>query len=296
MGAERIHNPGPSPRGWHRLQLAAECLQKFAWEYKGPEREKGPPKKALGKGMLMHLALAQHYSRMQIRQAGVENMLLTGLCEDEWCDPVEAVQLMGRYEKVPQEDIQLVLDVFDQYKFYFRDDETRMRVLEVEQLDQVLMGGKYQLTGRRDLTYMDPTDRIWVMDHKTTGRITKTHSQFYAVSGQLLGYAYMARARFGEQFAGLMINLIQLDPSGKIKFERIEMPRSPNLEAKFERTVMDIEESIEKMEQSGRTYDDWPKAINEMTCYGRYGACNHINQCRYGAGGAAGGRWEWLGV
>lgn len=132
-----------------------------------------------------------------------------------------------------------------------------------------------------------------VVTHNSTARLTARHKQFYAVSGQLLGYSHMARVKYGDRFAGLIVNLIQ---HGTPKFERITLPRSPSLEARFERIVVDIEESIERVEAEGRDPGDWPKAINELTCYHRYGACDFINKCRWGATAGKAGDWEWGGV
>lgn len=129
-----------------------------------------------------------------------------------------------------------------------------------------------------------------VVTHNSTARLTARHKQFYSVSGQLLGYSHMGRQKYGDRFAGLIVNLIQ---HGTPKFERIVLPRSPNLEAKFERIVVDIEESVERIQAEGRDPSDWPKAINELTCYHRYGPCDFIDQCRWGAGAGKAGNWTW---
>lgn len=130
-----------------------------------------------------------------------------------------------------------------------------------------------------------------LVTHNTTARLTSSHTQYYSISGQLLGYGYLARKKYGDKFAGIKVNLIQHGDSPK--FERITLPRSPNLESKFERIVVDIEEAIERMQASGREFDNWPKAINEMTCHGRYGACQFIDQCRNGYGSKKAGNWTW---
>jgi hypothetical protein len=103
----------------------------------------------------------------------------------------------------------------------------------------------------------------------------------------------MAREKYGDRYAGLIVNLVQLGTPGK--FERIVLPRSPNLESRFERIIIDIEESIERVEAEGRSFDDWPKAINELTCFHRYGACEFIDQCKWGAGAGKAGNWTWEG-
>lgn len=282
----KIIYTGPSPRGWHRLQLAAECLQKYSWatEKKKQETAGGDGKKspALVKGSLIHLALAQHYARIR---AGLDSV-------DDWVEPKRAVDLISQLEETTQY-AQVATDAYDAYVKQYPDDHLRWKILEVEELMDVQIAGRYRLTGRADLVVEDLGGRIWVIDHKTTARLTVRHKQFYAVSGQLLGYSHMARVKYGDRFAGLIVNLIQ---HGTPKFERITLPRSPNLESKFERIVVDIEESIERVEAEGRDPGDWPKALNELTCYHRYGPCDFLDQCRWGAGASKAGDWAWGGV
>jgi hypothetical protein len=273
---------GPSPRGWHRLQQAAECLQKYAWQYEAPKTgEVKPTSPALAKGSLIHLALAQHYARIQAVQRGED--------PESWCEPAEAVRLIAQLEGT-EAYADVSVAAYESYIAHYPDDAAEMKILGIEELVSTKIAGKYLLTGRLDLAYEDLGGRIWVMDHKTTGYLKSAHKQFYTISGQLLGYSHMAREKYGEKYAGLKVNLIQ---HGKPKFERITLPRSPNLESRFEGIVVDIEESVERIQASGRDFDDWPKAINELTCYHRYGACKFIDQCRWGAGAKKAGNWTW---
>lgn len=294
-GSAKIIFTGPSPRGWHRLQLAAECLQKYAWRYEAPGATgKLDPSPALAKGTLIHLALAQHYARMRagLRPDQQDLQELSGIQdrEEDWCAPEEAVDLISQLEGI-EKYAQASVDTYRAYAQHYHDDHHKWKVVAVEELMSGHIAGKYLLTGRADLVVEDMAGRIFVIDHKTTARLTSRHKEFYAVSGQLLGYSHLARLRWGERFSGFIVNLIQHGDNPK--FERITLPRSPNMEARFEQTVVDIEESIERMQASGRDYDNWPKAMNEMTCYGRYGACDFINQCRWGVGAKKAGNWTW---
>lgn len=292
---QKIIYTGPSPRGWHRLQQAAECLQKYAWSYEAPKTEgSGSKSQALARGSLIHLALAQHYARM--RAAQKDPLVKLGEQDEDapelWCDPEEAVRLIARLEKT-ESHLDNVLTTYKAYNRYydFEGEMQTMKILAVEDLLSATIGGKYLFTGRMDLVYEDLGGRIWVLDHKTTARLTASHKEYYSISGQLLGYGFLARQKYGDRFAGIKVNLIQHGDSPK--FERITLPRAPNLESKFERIVMDIEESVERMQASGREFDNWPKAINEMTCHGRYGACAFIDQCRNGYGAKKAGNWTW---
>lgn len=287
---------GPSPRGWHRLQQAAECLQKYGWGYESPEalesraerksggRPKRPSAPPLAKGSLIHLALAQHYARMKADQNGED--------VEAWCEPERAVNLISKFTR-DEKHAELAIDVYRRYCDIYPDDIYNMRILEVESLYQTTIADKYLFTGRMDLVWEDVVGRVKTTDHKTTGRLTTKHAEYYTVSGQLIGYRHLAQERWGERFAGMHLNLVQ--HGGNMKFERLDLPRSPNLEARFEQIVVDIEESIERMKSTGRTYDDWPKSTNELTCYHRYGPCNFMAQCRMGAGAKKAGNWKWEG-
>lgn len=269
---------GPSPRGWHRLQLAAECLQKYAWTYEGKSgesRRKTSP--ALVRGSLLHLALAQHYAR--IRDG-----------ESEWVEPVEAVQLVAAVEGHDPQVVESIISTYRAYAEHYAAEDLNYRVMHVEDLLDMQIE-QYRLTGRLDLVVEDLGGRIWVLDHKTTGRITSAHKQFYAISGQLLGYSHMARRAYGSRFAGLIINLVQV--GGDHKFERVVLPRSLQLENRFEQIVVDLERSIERVRAEERDVADWPKAASELVCYHRYGACEFIDWCRHGQGSAKAGNWSF---
>lgn len=275
---------GPSPRGWHRLQLASECLQKYAWAYEGPrggEKKSISSAPALAKGSLFHLALAQHYMRMKCRQEGKD--------EEEWCHPEEAVALVGQLEHVEQW-IDVIQQTYRAYEKKYIHDEDTWKIISVEELGYTQIQGRYLLTGRRDLVIEDASGRIHTCDHKTSSRLTARHKQYYAMSGQLLGYDLMARQQYGDRYAGMLLNLAEI---GGKNFDRLVLPRSPNLEAQFERHVADIEISIERLQEEKRPYDQWPKAMSELTCVTRYGPCEFIDQCRFGAGASKAGNWSW---
>jgi hypothetical protein len=128
-----------------------------------------------------------------------------------------------------------------------------------------------------------------VVTHNTTSRLTKAHKMYYAVSGQMHAYLMMARETY-DNVAGLKLNMIQ---HTNVKLERFDMMRSPYMESKFEQSIVDIEESVERMLVSGREYDDWPKAMSELTCVHRYGQCDFMDKCRHGANAMKGGNWTW---
>lgn len=277
---------GASSRGWHRLQQAAECLQKYAWHYGTQtmagvvDREADRKRPALLKGELMHLALAQHYARIYQAQHGDD--------PDTFLAPKEAIAFMADV-RGGREFVALITAVYEAYcERYYRDAD-ELTIEGIERLFEMKVRGRYLFTGRVDLMWRDQGGQLWAADHKTTGRLTPAHKDYYAASGQLIGYQHLTRQRYPD-LAGMKLNLVEISSSPK--FERMTLPRSPSFEANFEQTVVDIEESIERMEAEGRPVDQWPKAMNEMTCYGRYGACPFLDRCRWGAGQPVAGNWH----
>ena len=289
MSEPQIIFTGPSPRGWHRLQQAAECLQKYAYTYGTcPDKKDGivdrdaeMKRPALVKGSLMHLALAQHYARIYQTQQGEDPAAFV--------EPKDAVCFLADAQGTPQYK-DLICFVYDEYAHRYADDHKRMKITGIERLFQHKVRGKHLLTGRIDLMYCDEADRNWVCDHKTTGRLTASHKKYYSASGQLIGYQYLTRMN-GYDIAGMKLNLIEVSETPK--FERITCPRGPHFEQQFEQTVEDIEESILRMQQVHRPLDEWPKAMNELTCYHRYGACKFLDRCRWGPDHKVGGNWQW---
>lgn len=281
---------GPSSRGWHRLQVAAECLQKYAWNYEGPggkiDISKRPP---LITGSLIHLVLAQHYSRMKQEQLGLN--------PEEYMDPVEAVRFLAD----AQGNSAYVDDVLETYEVYRKQFYSDIRNMQIEAVETLFEGfitsdkkpdKKYLLTGRIDLLYRDMGGQLWCCDHKTTSRLTNKHREYFGVSGQMLAYEYLVRQRYPE-LAGFKINLIQHASAGVPKFERVTVAARPLLEKQFADRVIDIEEAIERVQAEGRALEEWPKAMSEMTCFTRYGACDFVDKCRFGAKGGKSGSWSW---
>lgn len=277
----KLLETGPSPRGWHRLQNMLECPQKWSYRY-NLGMKPSIPAIALMKGSLMHLALAHHYMRKQDADNGIET---------EWLDPFDAIDLKCQQEPDFVDAKNVVQKGMEFYLDHWQFEDQRWKVLEVEKLayatidDPVELAEdgtpkRYLLTGRFDMILENAAGDVYVVDHKTTSRLTKSHEQFYAMSGQLLGYEYMARKIFGDRLRGVMLNLVQLGT--KNKCERLVIPPRPFLSSQFEQTVIDAERRIAQLDKSGRDALEYPKAMNELTCFTRYGACAFMDTCKYG--------------
>ena len=261
---------GPSPRGWHRLQLFLECPQRYAWNYIGGLKGIDGNAPPLVKGSLIHLGLAQHYARLREIQQGKD--------PDLYYDPIEAIDIMGEAQGGPWKDFgPLAKDVMDAYLHKWRHEN--MKVVSVEELLEANIGG-HRFTGRMDLVVEDGEGRIWIIDHKTTGRLQAQQKRFYSVSGQILGYQWLGKLHYGDRFGGMRLNMIQ--HGGDFKFQRFNVEPAPKLFEKWPQAVQDAEEGIAKLMEEKRPVDQWPIAPSELVCFHRYGPCNFLEQCKWG--------------
>ncbi len=266
----QLLSTGPSPRGWHRLQLMLECPQKWAYKYKLDLDEDRSNAAPLVKGSMMHLALAHHYMRIQAVQEGKN--------PEEWMHPVPALKAIA-IQNGPEwaEHVDNLVKCYEAYCLQWLDES--FEVLAVEKMAYAKIG-EHVLTGRFDLVFRDRQGKVWICDHKTTGRLQANQKKYYSISGQLVGYSYMGHQIYGEDFGGMILNQVQ--HRNPFKFARLRLPPAPNLLKRFPQVVDDAEKRIKELEDSGRPYDQWPMAINELTCYSRYGPCPHMERCKWG--------------
>ncbi len=260
---------GPSPRGWHRLQLFLECPQRYAWNYVAGLRGINSDAPPLVKGSLIHLGLAQHYSRLKETQQGRD--------PERFYPPSEAIDIMVEAQPAWREWAHLAKEVTVAYLHRWRNES--FRVLAVEEMLEANIEG-YRFTGRMDLVVEDSAGKAWIIDHKTTGRLQAKQRRFYSVSGQILGYQWLGKIHYGERFGGMRLNMLQ--HGGDFKFERFDVEPAPKLFAKWPSAVADAERGIEKLMAEGRPADEWPIAPSELVCFHRYGACNYLEQCKWG--------------
>ena len=268
----KLLNTGPSLSGWHRLQNVLECPQKYSYRY-NLGIEASIPAVALMRGSLAHLGLAHHYLRKQLEDNGED--------KDQWLNPYDAMRLQSDNEPEYKEVLTDIEDAVEAYQRHWKVIDQKWKVLEVEKQAYSAIPDKnkvHLLTGRFDMVLENENGDVYIVDHKTTSRLTNNHEKYYSMSGQLLGYEYMARHIYGDRLKGVMLNLIQIRPP--YKFKRLILHPRPNLSAQFEQTVIDAENLISLY--STRDPMHYPKAMNELTCFHRYGACDYIDLCKFG--------------
>lgn len=270
----KLLDAGASPRGWSRLSTVLQCPQKFAYTYLLSQEQgggrTGGNSPALIKGSVIHLGLAHYYRRMQAVQEGTD--------PDEWFEPNMAMRMLCLKEgDLWMEHLMACIECVEAYIAHWQHDG--FTVVAVEEMIYTHIDD-HLITGRVDLAIKDSAGKVFFVDHKTTGRINSTQKKYYAISGQLIGYEYMGRQIFGEHFGGMILNQVQ--HRAPQKFLRLNLPPAPEMLQRFPQVVKDAEATIKRLE--GRPLDQYPMAMNELTCFHRYGACAFVEKCKWGMG------------
>lgn len=263
--AKVLLNAGPSgSRGWHWHENFGRCPQYGAFSAAGlrPAMDAA----ALGKGSLVHIGNAHFYARMREDQQG------SGMA-DRFYTPAEAVAELARREG-GEEHVPTVTEAVERYCAQFAGD-VRAKVLLVEEVLSASIDGRLY-TQRIDLA-LEVAGKAWLLDHKSTSRLSKQTVTAHTLSGQMTGMRYLGRKKWGKDFGGVAINAIQIQP---YRAKREVLPAAPHLEAQFEARIRDLRAIADR--NADRDLFDWPKAMNEHTCLTRYGACRYAELCRLG--------------
>jgi len=156
-------------------------------------------------------------------------------------------------------------------------------VVDVEQLAETRIKGKYLLTGRWDLVVRDRQGRVWIWDHKSTARFGSGLIDKYSLSLQFQVYAHMGREKYGDQFGGMRINFIQYgENESQMKFVRSATTPMPHRQRTLPDTVEFWEMVIASL-RDGRDVDQWPRANNRGACYAFGQPCPFMERCNWGA-------------
>ena len=262
---------GPSERGWHRIENMLRCPRLYGWK-----NLVGVPfviSQPLVNGSLIHVALAHHYQRMWERQNDGD--------PDKWLTPEDAIAALAK--KNHEESalwLTAVPQIVSAYRAY-RDNwlGEGWKVISVEEELRARLGEKkYLYTQRADLIVEDENERVWIVDHKSCYRITSKTLRQHILDGQFLGYQMFGRARFGEKFAGVLVNRIKL--SNPFDFDRRGLEPAPHALGMFVKSIVQAEE---KIEEYGENVKDYPMVLSNQTCFGKYGQCSAFDLCRFGS-------------
>lgn len=146
--------------------------------------------------------------------------------------------------------------------------------------DHAEHGRPITLTRRIDLVTQDKSGRYYIWDHKHQASVNaKSSASAYAIDGGFAAFRIMGRQLYGEAFGGLTLNLISSTQPGVVAREQV--PSTPHRDAHFAQWLWWAEHQIAHLDLTMDPWE-WPKAQNELSCYGRYGACAGLNLCSLG--------------
>lgn len=259
--------------GWHATEVALRCPRLFAYSYRMPHSTEADERAPLLKGSLVHQGLGHHYKRRQIVAEGGH--------ADEWAHPDDAIEYLaaklGRHAKQYVDGVQRTVA---QYAAHYAHE--RLDVLYVEEVFTAEIGG-YPFTQRFDLVVREPDGKVWIYDHKSTGRLGPAVAERYTLSGQFLGMASFGRALWGDEFGGVKLNLLQLADEKKMAAFSRQLPDpAPAALKQFPLTVLHARKRIAGLDQSGIEPKDWPMVLSEQVCLTSYGHCEFFDRCRFG--------------
>jgi len=271
------------------------CRQKFLfainrWVKSGTER------KYLF-GTVIHAFLEKAYTRHIFKDVNVENAFI-----DEWVTNYFQEHVTGRIsglEKRGEQEIEArVYAVLTEYMKFYRDDFTEMKFVEVEKSFEIDFHG-YTLKGKTDGVFQDKQNKLWVLEHKTKGRIDEdTLLLLLCFDTQSLFYVLVKQRQAKQSVAGVIYNVIR-NPSQRwstsetlkkyqdriIKeiqlkpehfFKRYEIPFTPQDVIKFEGHLDTVLSELQSLIQ-GRT----PVYKNDKACDGKF-VCEYLEACAKG--------------
>ena len=281
-------NPGPSRKGWHRLQNVLKCPRYYALSsFSKGQPSTAVPSDPLIKGSLLHMGLAHYYALMRKDQEHWK-----GRDEGkEYYSPHEAVEMLvadqpPEHQAAWQEWVPLVHRVLDAYVMHWAHDQSMVYYIEKEVQANIFdeeRNESYFYTQRVDAVFRHPkTGKWWFVDHKTTFRIMEKTMRKYTLSGQFLGYQMLGQELFGDDWGGVLLNMIGWPQKGKApEFERKVLPSAPFALSRFKNTLVHAERVIR--EHKDLDAMEWPGAHHETACWTTYGPCKYFEQCRLGA-------------
>jgi hypothetical protein len=293
---KKLINPGPSTRGWHHLQDVLVCPERYRLRHTAQPWEEEPDKAPFVKGELVHTGLAHLY---------VRKMLADKFHRDP-VDPAtyynshEAIAVMAikkaaersdmwhEYAPLAQEALKHYREEWmpdDQWEVLYVEKELKAKVSdEVRVFSSAgwhMSSRTYLYTQRADLIVRDrDTDKVWIIDHKTTYRISPKTVRRYTLSGQFLGYSMLGRAMWGKKFGGVKLNMVQL--TNGFQFSRPRLEPAPATDGRLKNTIIHGERLIADLKEQHGMGHPWPQMFAADTCWGSYGPCPMYDYCQWG--------------
>jgi hypothetical protein len=299
---------GPSGAGWSSRESQLTCPQRHAYikllrEHPDVYAASLADNEALIKGALVHVGLAHYYTHVQGRQNNWDTsgfftpadaiaesarrhdreraMTFGHSAEADVRDEQESESAWTRHVELAQETLNAYAD--DHYN-------ERMRILAIEHRVEHPVEGESFLgtrirttyTVRIDLIGQNPDNSVVFIDHKTTYKVDERKKRGFGLLGALMGHHVIGRRAYGDNFAGVRLNMIGLRP-GSQRFKRFPPEPAPFAMGEMEQQLIDRQAIIDQLDASGRDPWRYPKALSEQgPCEDRYGPCPFRDLCRWG--------------
>jgi len=310
---------GPSGRGWSRIGTAKTCAQAYAWRYLARVDASSAPGRSTGQ--VGHAAVCHHYARLGAAQPGgiwidgnADRPGRQITDPNEICTPEDAITIATQreYDNFGIHANEAgIREAFSRYVIEYGNE--RMKVISVEGV----LSARIPCTphtvpildwpedvhmpptqiGERTVEYYDYSARldllfergglIYIADHKFHGQVYGSHTKTaqrqasaYAMSGQFVGLRWLGMLAYGPKFGGLILNIAQTQPPWNL--QRPPLAPTPHLLNRFPLEVIEAEQRIEALEAALIPLAHWPKAMSELVCYHKYGACDHVSRCAWG--------------
>jgi hypothetical protein len=298
---------GPSGAGWSSRESQLTCPQRYSYRKHLPTHPDVyaaslADNEALIKGALVHVGLAHYYTHVQGRQnswdtSGFfqpadaiaesarrhdhERAMAFGDGQEAEADGYDLSKAWTRHVPLAQETLVAYAD--DHYN-------ERMRILAIEHRVELPIEGESFLgaqirtvfTARIDLIVQQPDASVVFIDHKTTYKVDEKKKRGFGLLGALLGHHVIGRRAYGDNFAGVRLNMIGLRP-GSQRFKRFPPEPAPFAMGEMEQQLIDRQAIIDQLDASGRDPWRYPKALSEQgPCEDRYGPCPFRDLCRWG--------------
>lgn len=162
--------------------------------------------------------------------------------------------------------------------------------------------GDFVFTGRLDAIVRDKAHgQLYVLDHKTTGRIDSGWAGAFRLDSQMSGYVWAAQETLGERVAGVYINGIEFAklPSSDrkckdhgvqyaecsaehAKFELLQFDRSPDQLATWRQTALQLANKFANLKENFGERESLTTVPHEGTFHGACRYCQFSEFCAAG--------------
>lgn len=148
-------------------------------------------------------------------------------------------------------------------------------------IGDILFGGRIDLPVEWD-------GNLWIMEHKTTTRLSSSYFSQYELDKQCTGYIIAAEEYFKRKVHGCIVNVMEpwkelIRPTAKSKqpedhFARSPITRSTMLKDRFKLNVQRIVRDIKWCEEN----DEYMEAEKKEVCHYYNRPCPYLQLCQHG--------------